>query len=244
VSRYPIFRFGEVVQVARMVNWPDGTAALPGQEGTVFTFSPNESGTGWNVCIWLPALEKVCCFDEEDLERTGLVEVEVEDGPRRVPADPSTHETSFPADLVITLYTKIEVDDAPEVAGAAEVNLCSLIAVERVTWAGEVYWDEPYRYDLTLQVHTHGDAREAFEHLVASRRSGWVRRVDSGWSCSFWWSREADESGEPFLTPEASHVRVSLTPWSNPSSRPIPKGRTHDPGLPGFTPPPPAAGYE
>ena len=148
MKRYPKFRFGEVVRVARMVGWPDGTAALPGQEGTVSAFSPNQSGTGWDVGIWLPALEKVWCFDEEDLESTGMVEVEEEDGPRRVPADPSTHESSFGADLVVRLYTEIEAGDAPEVAGAAEVALRSLIAVERVTWEGEVHWHEPYRYDL------------------------------------------------------------------------------------------------
>lgn len=230
--------------MARMVGWPEGTADLLGQEGTVSGFSPNQSGAGWEVAVWLPAHEKVWSFDEEELESTGVVEVEEESGPRRVPADPSTHEKSFSADLVITLYTEIEAGDAPEVAGSAEVTLRSLIAVERVTWKGEVHWHEPYRYDLVLNVHVHGDSREAFEQLVASRGSGWVRRVDDGWYCDFDWSREADESGKPFLAPEASHVGVSLTPWSNPYSRPVPRGRTHDPGLPGFTPPPPAAWYE
>jgi hypothetical protein len=227
-----------------MVSWPEGTADLRGQEGTVSSFSPNQSGAGWNVGVWLPALEEVWGFDEEELESTGVVELEEEGGPRRVPADPSTHEKSFPAELVVRLYTEIEAGDAPEVAGSAEVTLRSLIAVERVTWEGEVHWHEPYRYDLTLYVHTHGESREAFEQLVASRRSGWVRRVDNGWYCDFWWSREDDESGKPFLAPEASDVSVHLTPWSDPSQRPVPRERTHDPGLPGFTPPPPAAGYE
>jgi hypothetical protein len=226
-----------------MVGWPEGTADLRGQEGTVSSFSPNQSGTGWNVGVWLPALEEVWGFDEEQLESTGEVEVEEESGPRRVRADPSTHEESFGAELVVKLYTEIEAGDASEVAGSAEVILRSLIAVERVTWEGEVHWHEPYRFDLTLNVHTRGNSRESFKQLLASRRSGWIRRVDDGWCCDFCWSREDDESGESFLAPQASHVSIYLTPWSDPSSRPVPRERTHDPGLPGFTPPP-AAGYE
>ena len=50
--------------------------------------------------------------------------------------------------------------------------------------------------------------------------------------------------GTPFLVREPDDVSLSLTPWSDPSTRPIRQGRTHDPGLPGFTPPAPAAGYE
>jgi Immunity protein 31 len=241
VKRYPQFRFGEVV---RVVGWPEGTADQRGQEGTVLGFTPLDSGAGWNVAVWLPPHEEMWYFDEEELESTGVVEVEEEDGPRRVPADPSTHEKSFGAELAIRLYTEIEEGDAPEVVGSAEVTLRSLIAVEHVTWRGEVHWDEPYRYDLTLDVHTLGDSRGAFEQLVASRRSGWDRKVDDGWFCEFGWSREADETGEPFLAPRASHLSVYLTPWSDPSSRPVPRDRTHDPGLPGFTPSPPAAGYE
>jgi hypothetical protein len=59
-----------------------------------------------------------------------------------------------------------------------------------------------------------------------------------------WWSRDADESETPFLVDEASDVEIGLTPWSSPTARPVKQGRTHDPGLPGFTPPPPDMGYE
>jgi hypothetical protein len=167
-----------------------------------------------------------------------MVELEQAGGPRREPADPSTHEAAFRGDPDLRLFIEIEAGDVPEVADAAVVILCSLIAVERVTWEGEVHWHEPYHYDPTLDVHTRGDSREAFEQHVASPRSGWIRRLDDRWYCGYWWSREGDESRSPFLAPVEGDVAVHLTPWSDPSCRPRPRDQTHDLILPGFTPTP------
>jgi hypothetical protein len=218
---------------------------MTGQEATVWAFSPARQGTAWSVSVWLPPVEGVWSFDEDDLESLGLVELEGdEDPPIRVALDPTTHVASFGGDLGIRLVTEIKEVEAALVAAEAESSVRSIIDVKEVTWKGEVHWHPPYRFDLDLDIRTAGDSRAAFETLVASRESGWTSRVDDGWSAMFWWSLEADESGTPFLVPEASQVSVTLTPWSSPAMRPVKPGRTHDPGLPGFTPPPPEMGYE
>ena len=245
MTSYPRFRFGEVVRVVvDTTDWAEGTPDVRGSEGVVSSFSPTESGLAWSIGVWLPDLKRVWAFDEDALESTGAVEVTSEGETDRVPLDPATHEESFGGEIVVRLFTVIEGADAARVAREAESALRSLIAVERITWKGEVHWDEPYRYDLDLEVHTASDSREAFEKLVASQPSGWTAKVDDGWSCHFSWSREADETDTAFLVPEAGDVMVDLLPWSDPSYRPVKRERTHDPGLPGFTPPPPPAGYE
>jgi hypothetical protein len=244
MTRYPRFRFGEVVRVARMTDCPEDTPDLRGKEGTVSGFAPTAEGSAWSVAVWLPEVEEVWSFDEDELRTAGFVEIQADGETTRVPLDPATHVDSFKGELHIRLVTEVEAEDGPRVAGAAETALRSLIRVERVTWKAVVHSHPPWRYDVALEVVTSGDSRDAFEAVVASRPTGWVRRVDDGWGCDFWWSRQSDESGEPFLAPEAQDIGLSLTPWSDPSSRPVKKGRTHDPGLPGFTPPPPAAGYE
>jgi hypothetical protein len=65
-----------------------------------------------------------------------------------------------------------------------------------------VHRHPPCRYDLELDVWPAGDSRSAFETLVASRESGWTERFDDGWSASFSWRADADESGMPFLAAE------------------------------------------
>ena len=244
MTRYPRFRFGEVVRVTQMTGSPQDTEDVRGQEGTVSGFSPTGEGSAWSVAVWLPEVEEIWSFDEDDLESVGLIELEAGDLRTRVPLDPGTHAESFGGEVNVKLVTEVEAQDAPRVAAAAEAALCALIPIDRLTWKGEVHWHPPYRYDIDLELTPTGSSREAFEALVAQRATGWVRQVDDGWSCDFSWSREADATGKPFLVPEADHVAVSLTPWSDPSSRPIRKGRTHDPGLPGFKPAPPATGYE
>jgi hypothetical protein len=227
-----------------MTGWPDDTEDVRGQEGMISGYAPTGDGSAWSAAVWLPEVEEVWSFDEDDLESTGFVELEDGDVRTRVALDSATHAESFGGEVNVKLLTEVEADDAPRVVAAAEAALRALIPIERLSWKGEVHWHPPYRYDINLELTPVGDSREAFESLVAARATGWVRQVDDGWSCDFWWSRDDDETGEPFLVPEADHVSVSLTPWSDPSSRPIRKGRTHDPGLPGFTPPPPVAGYE
>ena len=230
--------------MVRMVGWPDDTLDVRGMEGTVSGLSPTDDGKAWSIGVWLDDLDEVWCFDESELETAGMLEVEHDGERTRVPLDPATHEQSFGGELTVRLLTEIDETDAAHVAMEAETALRSLLSLGRLAWTGDVHWHPPYRYDLELEVWTSGDSRDAFETLVASRPSGWVSQVDDGWGCHFWWSRESDETGAPFLVPEAHDVAVDLTPWSDPSLRPIKKGRTHDPGLPGFTPPPPAAGYE
>jgi hypothetical protein len=244
MTRYPRFRSGEVVRVAQMPEAVGDEPDVRGMEGTVSSFSPCEDGQAWSIGVWLDELEEVWSFDERQLESAGMVEVQLDERKTRVPIDPASHEESFGGELTVKLLTEIDEREAARLVNEAEAALRSLVPLERLTWKGEVHWHGPYRYDVELELWTSGDARDAFEAIVASRRSGWVSQVDDGWGCSFWWSADDDEAGEAFLVPEAHDVAVYLTPWSDPSSRPIKKGRTHDPGLPGFTPPPPAAGYE
>jgi hypothetical protein len=113
-----------------------------------------------------------------------------------------------------------------------------------VTWKGKVHWDTPYRFIITIKISPLGEPRAAFEKLVSSQRTGWVSQVDDGWSTDFWWSKQAADGEQTFLVDEAWGAAVWLTPWSDPSYRPVKRGRTHDPGLPGYTPPDPPAGYE
>jgi hypothetical protein len=241
---YPRFRFGEVVRVRRVSRSPADAPALTGQEATVSAFAPTRGGTTWSVGVRLPSVEEVWMFDEDDLESLGVVELEEGEAATRVPLDPETHVASFGADLSVRLLTEIPEGEAARVAAEAESAIRSIVAVECAGWRGEVHWNPPHRYDLTLDIWSEVDSREAFETVVASRGSGWTDRFDDGWSASFWWSSEADGSGVPFLVAEAGHVCVNLTPWSSPALRRVKRGRTHDPCLPGFTPPPPELGYE
>jgi hypothetical protein len=229
-----------------MSGWPADTQDVTGQEATVSAFSPTHRGTAWSVSVWLPSVEEVWSFDEDDLESLGLVELEGDDDPKvRVPLDHATHVASFGGDLGIRLVTEIPESEAVRVVADAESAVRSVIDVQEVTWKGEVHWHPPYRYDIDLDVRTRGDSRDAFETLVASRESGWISRVDDGWSASFWWSAAADDdNSSPFLVAEASDLCVWLTPWSSPAMRPVKRERTNDPGLPGFTPSPPVMGYE
>jgi hypothetical protein len=242
VRRFPRFRSREVVRVLQSVT--DDKSDARGMEGVVSGFAPDEGGKAWSIGVWLPEFGEVWAFEEDELEGVGFVQPDEHDENSRRPLDPSTHEESFGGELTVRLLTKIQEAEAPRVADAAEAALRRLLLASRFDWKGEEHWHPPYRYDLEIEVWTEGDSREAFEALVTSRPSGWTSQVDDGWGCHFWWSREADETGTPFLVPEADDVAIHLTPWSDPSSRPVKRGRTHDPGLPGFTPPPPAAGYE
>lgn len=243
-TRFPRFRFGEVVRVLGVSDLQAGDPDPRGAEGEVSSFAPRADGRAWDVGVWLPDLEEVWSFAETELESEGLVVIDRR-GDERAMLDPATHEASFPAELSLRLVTKIEAEQAESVANSAERVLRTLVPFEELTWAGEVHWqDPPYRYDVTLAVRTQEHPREAFEAIVSSRATGWTYLVDDGWSCQFWWSAGQDETGEPFLAPEARHVGVFLEPWSDPSSRPVKAGRTHDPGLPGYTPRSPAAGYE
>jgi hypothetical protein len=241
---YPRFRFGEIVRVLPHGHRSkeDLTEVL-GREGKVTTFGPADDES-WSVGVWFPDLEEMWGLDEDDVESLGVVEVEQDGAVTRLRVDPAGHEESFGGELAVRLLTAVGEQAAPRVVASAEAALQTIIPLRKVAWKGGVHWHPPYRYDIDLEVWTDGNSRDAFEALVASRSSGWVSQVDDGWGCHFWWRRADDESGEPFLVPEASDVAIDLTPWSDPSSRPIKKGRTHDPGLPGFTPPPPTAGYE
>ena len=244
--QYPRYRMGEVVRVLRANDLDPGDLDPTGSEGTVTAFSPTRRGTASSIAVWLPGPEEVWSFDEDNLESLGMVEVDGDgDEPQRVPVDPETHLASFGGDLSVRLITEVGEADAPRFAAEAEASLRRLIDIAGATWKGEVHWHPPYRYDLDLDIRTRDDSRAAFEALVASRKSGWTRRVDDGWSAEFWWSAKDDESQTPFLVVEASDVGLFLTPLSSPATRPVkPDGRTHDPGLPGFTPPEPEFGYE
>lgn len=249
---YPRFRFDEVVRVLHVPVYDerddddDDAHPVIGMEGVVCGIGPDHEPSRWGYSVWLPELERVWGFDESDLESVGLVEVEEHEPGSRVALDPnaSPHE-SFGGELGVRLFLQIAADDAAGTAAKAIAELSELIPVAHVTWEDEVHpCDRPGCRRIRIQITPAGDSREAFESLVASRRDGRVRQVDDGWATDFWWSRAAEGGDEPFLGVQASDAALRLTPWSDPFYRPVRRGRTHDPGLPGYTPPDPPAGYE
>lgn len=60
------------------------------------------------AAVWLPEVEEVWSFDEDDLESTGLVELEEGEARTRVALDPATHAESFGGEVNVKLLTELE----------------------------------------------------------------------------------------------------------------------------------------
>jgi hypothetical protein len=227
------FIVGEIVRVERMVGWPAGTPDVVGQQGRVETFHPRPpaepSGrAGWEVCVWLYALEEVWCFDEDELASTGTVELIDVEGSRRIRREQAGSTTEPPS---VTARLFLAPEAPGDVAARVERRLHELGTLAKVVsttarnddWACEV---------VEVLVWPEDEAADYFERLVdQGRDDGWIRRFDDGWSCDFWWSRSSSTSGS-FLVAEVNQAAVSLTPWANPTRRPVPPNRTTGPGLP------------
>jgi hypothetical protein len=227
------FLIGEVVRVRRMHGWADGTRNVVGYEGRVETFHPRADvftgSPGWEVCIWLFALEEIWCFNEDELITTGRVELVDDLGTRVVPRAEAGAATDPPP---VTGRFFVEPGTRPDnLAASIRRRLSDCGDLARLSLKTSRAQDRDSDV-IEISVWPEGDASLYFEQLVEGGNDpGWIRKYDDGWSCDFWWSRQSSNAGR-FLVDGVQEAAVSLTPWNDPRRRQVPIDRTSDPGLP------------
>lgn len=221
------FVFGEVVVVR------SGPADILSQEGVVRGFCPTQDETDWDVDVWLPAKEEVWTLHESQLGSAGLVEINDNDGDgdKRVPLVELSDEMRIPFEMMIAVHGDFaSAHQAKSLSRIVDRYLRALLPVARIDLRVERELHDP-GFQIVADIWFHADARPAFETFVAQTKEGWVRKVDTGWSCDFWWSA-ARARGQKLVIEEAKDIAVQLTPWSDPTRYPVPADRTADPGLP------------
>jgi hypothetical protein len=127
----------------------------------------------------------------------------------------------------------------------AEAACRQLLPDARIEANGRVDWQYSDHWWIWLEIRPKEHSRDAFERMVAAY-DHWQKQWDNGWTADFgWWLTSAVPGEEAFLLPEATSVVLYLDPYSDPTFRPVPRGRNQ--GLTGFEQMmaglPPPAGY-
>jgi hypothetical protein len=180
-------------------------------------------------------------FWEDQLESCGLVEV---DG-ARVPLEPQEPDEVF-IELTVGLFVPRSAGSLEQLVPRAEAACRQLLPGARIDANGKVHAQYSDHWWIWLEPRPNEPSRDAFERLVVAY-DHWQREWDDGWTTHFAWYRTSAAPGEEaFLLPEAGSVFIDLSTYSDPTFRPVPRGRNEGLGelevmMAGLPPP---AGYE
>ena len=254
VSRWPRFRFDEVVRVIDAARGPEEGERLfesDGRVGVVQAFSPDREGRGWVVSVRFG--ETIKSGGREDAENFSRHFWESQLGSRgylerdgaRVALDRDAHAESF-VELTVGLFVPRTKEPLEQLLGRAETACQQLLPSARIDTHGEVEAQYTDHWWIWLEIRPDESSRDAFERLVAAHEH-WPKEWDNGWTAHFvWWRKAAAPGEEGILLPEADSVFVDLNPYSDPTYRPVQPGRNQ--GLTKLEQQmadlPPPAGYE
>jgi hypothetical protein len=235
--RWPGFREYEVVRVVDVsgTGGPEGKERLLGTEGTVMAFSPDPENSGrWAICVWLPLADEGIDFWEDQLETTGLIEVDDDQGAfegiggervSRLELTPTDPPEIWGDELGVQFLVPITNEPPKAIAARVEASLRALIPLDRIRWRGERHSEYEDCWELEFDLWPSDGSRKAFDQLVAAYNL-WQERGDDGWEGFYcWWRTSAQPGEECFILPEAHSIFVIRTPWSDPIYRQVPAGR-------------------
>jgi hypothetical protein len=190
----------------------------PEMEGIVAAFSPASDQATWEIGVWLPKLEELWMFKEDELAHTGFVEETVGDAKRRLPLIDALPDDTLDYELEVRVLTTIDSEEAASHSAAvARASLERILALIRADVRIEREPDPPNHFRIDLRLQPAEGSRHAFETLTGHVASGWVQQLDDGWRSEYWWKRA--ESTEKFLIDDEEYVIVTHVPWSDPTRR-------------------------
>jgi hypothetical protein len=230
--QWPRFREREVVRIVRLEEWNRHRDRL-GLIGTVTGSHPAREERGWVTVVEFSATDDYDHYSEDQLESTGLLEVDDERGPLRDRhGDPVAHvplpeidPVDYWPELIVSALSEISEEPVESLLARAKARVAEILPSADVDAIEERDAEYPACWRVTLTIRSADASRENFERLVASY-DHWQQEFDDGWGADFsWWRTSAEPGVDGFILPEAHSVFVELSPWNDPSYRPVPAGR-------------------